>query len=346
LLIQSFEDGTINNGSIGELPLLHKDGNEVWFEWRLSLDEDNRTRFLLVWRDITDRRERHRLELENARLAVTRAKDEEAMAFFSHELKTRFSTCLGLLTSVRQTVHDLEPRALRAPYNAAECFDDLTGQLQRGLCICMDAAVAKQLMHDTYEVRARSVDLRDELRKFCGRRLALHVEESLPTLLQLDGNLLLHVLENFASNAGKYGGGDVHVRVGRVGASLTFAVINTPGKHHAAMCELYGEDASALFDLGTQGPQADAMSNCSGLYLVAKCAAVLGGTPTLRFLDDEVHAELSLPLTEAAAMELPAGTRIASLDDDELTREMDTAAFVQLGVEAYVRGKSPEEIEV
>ena len=43
-------------------------------------------------------------------------------------------------------------------------------QLQRGMRICMDAAVAKQLMHDVYDVRPRSFDLRQELRCFCGIR--------------------------------------------------------------------------------------------------------------------------------------------------------------------------------
>ena len=49
----------------------------------------------------------------------------------------------------------MAPLALRAPHNAADCLDDLTGQLQRGVRICMDAAVAKQLMHGTYGARPR-----------------------------------------------------------------------------------------------------------------------------------------------------------------------------------------------
>jgi hypothetical protein len=123
--------------------------------------------------------ERHRLEIENTRLEVTRTKDEEAMDFMAHQLKNRFVTCIDLVNFARQAVGTVTP-------DVAECFDDLTGQLERGLRICMDAAVAKQLMHDTYELRPRSVDLRQELQTFCGRRLALHVEEGVPRLLELD----------------------------------------------------------------------------------------------------------------------------------------------------------------
>ena len=39
------------------------------------------------------------------------------------------------------------------------------------------------------------------------------------------------------------------------------------------------------------------------------------------------------------------GLRVASVDDDELARFVDTLAFEELGIEAHVRGASAEEIE-
>jgi len=352
-LIASFEAGTLANGFRVEVPLLHHEGHQVWFESRLSIDPHDARVFLLIFRDITDQRERHRLEVENVRLEVARTKDEEAMDFLAHELKTRFSTCVDLVNGVRETIANVAPRALQAPHNAADCLDDLTGQLQRGIRICMDAAVAKQLMHNVYELRPSSIDLRQEMCSFCGRRLTLHIEDSVPTLLRVDANLLLHVLENFASNAGKYGSGDVHLRVGRSlsrsGPRLSFSMVNPPGLHHAEMRAKYGEDASALFGLGVQGPQADVASNGNGLYLVGKCAAALGGTPTLRFLEEEVRAEFALPLmAEVAAhtaWRLPEDTRIACLDDDSFVRRIDAATFKQLGVQASMRGATLEEID-
>ena len=47
--------------------MLHADGHQVWFEYRLSyLVADNPNRFMCVKRDITERRERQRLEIERA----------------------------------------------------------------------------------------------------------------------------------------------------------------------------------------------------------------------------------------------------------------------------------------
>ena len=90
---------------------------------------------------------------------------------------------------------------------------------------------------------------------------------------------------------------------------------------------------------------ADATSNGNGLYLVGKCAVALGGTPTLRFLANEVRAELTLPLVKAEAGLLPAAMRVACVDDSSFTREMDALAFAELGVEAFMRGETPEEIQ-
>lgn len=312
---------------------------------------DVKSMWQFVLRKRRETARQQRLEVENARLEVSRQKDLEAMDFLSHQLKTRFTTCLVLVDGLRQTLAEVAPLALRMADNATDCLDDLTGQLQRGERICMDAAISKQLMHDTYTLRSRSVDLRDELHNFCGRRITLHVVDSIPALLELDINLILHVLENFASNAGKYGGGAVHLRVYRTiansvgGPRLAFAVTNPPGKNHATLVRQFGEDASSLFGLGVQGAQAAAMSNGNGLYLVGKCAVALGGVATLRFLADEVCAELTLPLDEADVGTLPAATRIASLDDSDLTRMMDAAAFAELGVEAFVRGETLDEIK-
>lgn len=58
-----------------------------------------------------------------------------------------------------------------------------------------------------------------------------------------------------------------------------------------------------------------------------------------------MQSELLLPLTKAAEASLPKATRIASVDDDSFTREMDKLAFEALGLEAFVRGATREEID-
>ena len=57
-LIATFEAGELPDGFTQERSLLHADGHTVWFEQRFSLDPENRKRFLLIFRDLTDRRAR------------------------------------------------------------------------------------------------------------------------------------------------------------------------------------------------------------------------------------------------------------------------------------------------
>ena len=88
LFIQQMRSG--KDGVTVEYPMLHIDGHEVWFEHKASRHPENPNCVIVVSRDITDRRERHRLEVENARLSAARERDIEAMHFLSHELKNRF----------------------------------------------------------------------------------------------------------------------------------------------------------------------------------------------------------------------------------------------------------------
>ena len=63
LLVSAFESGALRDGHTSEVPLLHADGHVVWFEARIKLHPDDQSRFLAIFRDITDRRERHLLEV-------------------------------------------------------------------------------------------------------------------------------------------------------------------------------------------------------------------------------------------------------------------------------------------
>jgi len=76
-----------------EQPLLHAaDHSEVWFEHRTNLDQSDPNVALLVSRDITDRRERQRLEMDVA----TRSQAELA-AYVFHELRNDQNAIEGSL---------------------------------------------------------------------------------------------------------------------------------------------------------------------------------------------------------------------------------------------------------
>ena len=90
-LVHAFEAGKIPSGFTGEQALKHTDGSrhgnrtpphfpcmtpqslrshEVMFEYRVSLDSENTKRFILVFRDLTDRNERARHEKDARALRV------------------------------------------------------------------------------------------------------------------------------------------------------------------------------------------------------------------------------------------------------------------------------------
>jgi signal transduction histidine kinase/HPt (histidine-containing phosphotransfer) domain-containing protein len=178
-LIAAFEADQIIDGYVGEMALLHADGHEVWFEYRISLDESMPQQFIAVFRDITDRRERQRLEVENARLEVKQRMDEEAVHTISHQLKNRFIALRSRSPSQISLSPHLcgmsRPRVeiSRAPTSLSPpchpscmspslyllCFMSLA---RRGLAQSVRGSVqdyAPQLMQDPHNVRETLADL-------------------------------------------------------------------------------------------------------------------------------------------------------------------------------------------
>ena len=300
-LIAAFERGKIVDGLTGEHALLHADGHEVWFEWRLSLDKQCPRRFLLMFRDITDRRERHRLEVENARLEVARQKDEEATHMLAHELKNRFIGVRGHVENAQLTVEEKAGHLLQAPHNLQEAFADATAAVDRGLFLCMNRAVTLQLVHGAYEPRSMDMDVAKELLVASAKRCDVHVDASVPRVVRLDGNLLLFVAENFIANAQNYGplgrGDDksITLRASCEGARLRIVVTNNPGLRHADARREYGDGDATARILDKGGLQKSATSTGHGLRIVKRCVDMLRGSTSLRFLANRVEASLSVP---------------------------------------------------
>ena len=109
---------------------------------------------------------------------------------------------------------------------------------------------------------------------------------------------------------------------------------------------LYGDgDAAPSIVAAGRGLQRDAMSTGNGLRISDRCARLLGGGIELRFHAERVVASLTMPLVALdGALALPAGLRVASLDDDDIVRAMDRQRFAKLGFEAHVRGDAEDEI--
>ncbi|KAL1504035.1 hypothetical protein AB1Y20_010447 [Prymnesium parvum] len=332
-----------------EHPLLHANGKEVFFEHKFSRHPEHAGCVVVVSRDITDRLERHRLELDNTKLITARERDIEAMHFLSHELKNRLNALRGMCHNAQGVVSEHAPTLLNTPFNLRELFEDVLAGFDRGIFLCMDQQLAMELASDDYKPHDSHVELRQALEVASARRARVYVERDVPSVVRLDGNLMLRVLENLVSNAIKYGKRDAEItlRASAKRGQLLLEVSNQPGPKHEAVVEAYGHaDCSEVIWTRGDIAQRDAMSTGRGLRISRKCASLLNGTLSLVFLESEVRATLSLPMgvtrrTSAGAL---AGLVVAALDDDEMVRQIDQHLYSRIGIEAHVRGETAQEI--
>lgn len=359
LMITLLEDGLLQNGHIFEADLFHIEGHRIIFEHRLSIDCLNSSRVVIVSRDITDRRERHRLEsaqmcmiatreseLTVARLAMEKKMDEEAIHTISHQLKNRFIALKGLA----QSMQDYAPQGLQS-HTRREPLADLIAQANGGIRICLSETTMRMIAHNQYTRTDAEFDLHAELEELCGTRIKLVIDPNIPQRIMSDLNLILHVVENFTSNAGKYGfeGGEVRLHVSALPSKrLLVSVHNSPGEKHAELRERFGADSSSLFKGGV-GAHANVLSTRKGLSIAKKCATILGGDVNIRFEPTEVVAMLECSYTIlAASLSLPTSTLIASVDDSALIRTMDRALMGRMNIDVesaqHVRGSTADEI--
>ena len=212
-------------------------------------------------------------------------------------------------------------------------------------------------------------DLTSELQQLCGTRFALTIESSVPRRIMSDLNLLLQALENFTSNAAKYGAPPLRMHVAlaaRAAGALRVTVHNSPGEKHAELRERFGGGGSIAHLLQinqsssagresthTAPVHADALSTRKGLAIVQTCATLLEAEASLHFEPAEVVASLEFAFTlRPAQLGLPPSTLIASVDDSAAVRSMDRRSFQQMAARGvldaasvqHVRGATCEEI--
>ena len=270
----------------------------------------------------------------------------------SHELKNRFVGVRGLVDNARLTVEEKAGHLLQEPHNLQEAFADAAAAVDRGLFICINRAVTLQLAQGTYKLREVDMEVAKELGVASAKRCDVQVDAEVPTIVRADSNLVLHVAENFLANAQNYGpegrGDDktITMRASLDAGRLRITVQNRPGPRHADLRLKYGEGDALAHILAEGGIQTSATSTGHGLRIIRRCANMLRGTASLRFLADRVVAALVLPLVavKGGAPQLPFGLRVASLDDDDMVRASDRRLFAKLHFEAHVRGATEEEI--
>jgi len=282
-------------------------------------------------------------------LEMAHEQDSEAMHFLSHELKNRLLAVRGLVEEMRDTVAKQAPQLLMLPHDLNAVANDAISTIGRGIVLCVNQTLVRQLFDDGYSANATDVCVLELLRTASARRASIVIDDDVPPIVSLDGNLVMHILENLLTNAVKYGerDGRITLRASRDGGRLRFTVVNLPGEMHRKAVARFGHKVDALPQLlnGVAGLERDSTSTNKGLRIAQKCAQTLDGELQIKFHKEYVESVLALPLFFAAKeVSLPSSLRIVTLDDDHVVRRLDQIQLQRLNVQVEVRGNTAEEI--
>ena len=83
-LVSAIESGALVDGTPQEMRLLHADGREMPFEWRMTMDPFDSHAFIVVFRDISDRIDKERL----------------ARAMYEQTISQKLDHCFDLVVEV------------------------------------------------------------------------------------------------------------------------------------------------------------------------------------------------------------------------------------------------------
>jgi len=171
---------------------------------------------MVVARDITDRKAQDR-DLQD----LIRSKDE-LIASISHELRTPLTTVIGFSELLGDADSDISPA------ERAEMIDSITEQAMDISHIVEDLLVAARAKIDTLRVAHVPVDLREQLAQVLGGWREASVDkiviEGESAIALGDPGRVRQILRNLLTNAVRYGGERVEVRMSSTGATAILQV--------------------------------------------------------------------------------------------------------------------------
>lgn len=257
------ETGTaplVESGGAVELPALHRDGDTLWIELRLSSLPRTEVpgRFVLaVIRDVSERRRAFE-ELARANEAL-----RDFLTVASHDLKSP----LTAIVTATQMLAEENPGG-----DSSTLLGIVERQTEWLVRLLDDFEVVARVQTGTLEPAQENVDLGEVIREVVGGDVLL-MEDPDGLRVAVDRTHLRRIVGNLVQNAEKYGAPPIEVAVRREAGGVILSVSDS-GEGVAV------EDRPHLFEKFWRGLNARGPGSGIGLAIVRGLAVANGGTVT------------------------------------------------------------------
>ncbi len=240
-------------------------------------------------------------EREQARegLEELAAAKDRFIATVSHELRTPLAAVVGFAGELAQSVDQYTREEI------SEMVELIAGQSLEMAQLVDDLLTAERAASGNLTIKPTTVDLFEESKSVVdSMRVGLDVAvEGEPTPAWADTLRTRQIMRNLVTNAVRYGGGEVRVKVSSLG-ELAVLVVSDDGPGINVV------DAERIFDPYYRAQSAEARPDSVGLGLAVarQLARMMGGDLVYRRRGGWTRFELSLPATPDRA----AGVSLAT----------------------------------
>ncbi len=259
---------------------------------------------------------------EKAVFEAQRSKDIEHNKQMSHHHKSSYISLLSILDREQEDVQKSNPIQLQAAANAMKQI------AQHGIDLCLRTNALKSIQYGDYKPLSQWVNL-SKLLSHWSSKVTMNIDDQL--LVEVDEVLLKIVIQNYISNALRYGDGEctVSARFDNDSADkrVVIRVVNKPHpeqlERHREKVEKYKSplDCFRLEPIQQQGIQ---FSEGIGLHSVQQCCKTMGAQYGVTFEETYVEAfvslaNISMVKTKNLFKDYPV---IACVDDSSMNRKV------------------------
>ena len=284
-----FLSGLERDGRVeGELEFRRKDGSRIPYTVAVSTATDGMGEVFVVGigRDVSEQRS------VSQRLEELLAAKDEFVASISHELRTPLTAVVGLAREMSERIHDFTPD------EAAELAQLVAEQSTDVSSIVEDLLTSARMDAGTLRLQLSTVDLHDAV-----HRALDSVASSLSTRVRLDGDRLAargdrgrirQIVRNLLTNAGRYGGLEIELRLTRTDAAAIIEVRDSGDPIDEAV-------RARMFEPYGRGHDVDGVTDSVGLGLSVsrELAQLMGGDIT--YTHDGSWSVFALSLPDATS---------------------------------------------